>query len=173
MLVAIIKWIGHLPDKRFIKTSLLSLMTLFFSCTSPVNEKDEIFFAGGASGGIGGIYFALYKNNKYEVCETGGIGKTCYYGNFKLSDDTITLLNLSKDCYIKNNRLLICRYKDQDSTYWQWKYPRNAKQWSVMKRRDLDLSNVGDVHQLNNQNRVVLDPTYYFIIRLDSLKNYR
>jgi hypothetical protein len=155
-------------------TFLISIFYLL-SCTSKpeFNEKDKIFHGGPASGGIGGIYFALYKGYKYQLCESGGIGETCYSGDFTLSGDTIVLQNLSNDCYLKNNRLLICKYNEKDSTYWQWKYPRHIMDWRSMKEQDILMGNEGDVHQLNAQNELILDPTYYFVIKMDSLKNYR
>ena len=153
----------------------LILITVLTCCSlnQDFDAKNKIFHAAGASGGVGGIYFALYKNNKYEICESGGIGETCYEGNYTVIGDTIILEELSEKSYIKNNRLLICRYDKLDSTYWQWKYPTNANHWRDMKWRDLAMDNSGDVHQMDNQNKLILDPTYYFVIRLDSLKNYR
>lgn len=153
---------------------MIFFIPLFFSCNSNPNfeEQDKIFHASGASGGIGGIYFALYKNHQYQICESGGLGETCCSGNYILAGDTIKLFNLSNKCYIKNTRLLICRYNQQDSSYWQWKYPKHLKDWADMKKHDLNLDNSGDVYQIDNNNKLVLDPTYYFVIRLDSLINY-
>ncbi|MBL0155176.1 MAG: hypothetical protein IPP93_17535 [Chitinophagaceae bacterium] len=151
------------------------LSTILLSCNSghEYTEQDKIFHATGASGGIGGIYFALYKNHKYQVCETGGLSEKCYDGDYTIAGDTIILNNLSKDSYIKNNRLLICRYNQQDSAYWQWKYPAHVNDWSYMRESDLSFGNIGDVHQIDINNTLLLDTTYYFVIRLDSLKNYR
>lgn len=156
-------------------TTFLILIFSLFSCASKhkFNEDDKIFHGASASGGIGGGYFALYKDRKYQVCESGGLGEECYTGNFTLIGDTIVLQNLSKKCYLKNNKLLICKYDKQDSTYWQWKYPGHINDWEDMKERDIRMGNDGDVHQIDIQNKRILDPTYHFVVRLDNLKDYR
>jgi hypothetical protein len=155
----------------------ISLITSFLllSCNSQyeLNEGDKIFHAAQASGGIGSIHFALYKGHKYQVCESGGLGHGCYTGKFSLMGDTIIFQDLDKECYLKNNRLLICKYDKLDSTYWQWKYPRHLINWQIMKERDIAAGNEGDVYQLDKQNNKILDPTYHFVIKMDSLKNNR
>ena len=163
----------RLPELR----KAISLITsfLFLSCNSKYqfNENDKIFHGAPARGGIGSIHFALYKGHKYQVCESGGLGQACSTGDFSLIGDTIILQDLDKGCYLKNNRLLICEYDKQDSTYWQWKYPRHLNDWQVMKEMDISMGNEGDVHQLDKQNNLVLDPTYHFVIKMNSFKNNR
>lgn len=133
------------------------------------DAQSKIFHAFGASGGIGTIYFSLYRNHKYKICESGGIDEICYYGTYDFFGDTILLHGLSNNSYLKYNRLLISRYAKQDSSYWKWKNPNHADQWAVMRESDLAMGNSGNVHQLGNDNKPVLDPTYHFVINFDTL----
>ena len=164
-----------MEDSEFRKVILLVFSIVVLSCNTKykLNENDKIFHAAPANGGIGTIYFALYKGHKYQVCESGGLGQVCYTGDFSVIGDTIILQDLDKECYLKNNRLLICGYDKQDSTFWQWKYPGNLYNWQVMKEREISMGNEGEVYQLDNQNNLIRDSTYHFVIKMDSLKNNR
>jgi hypothetical protein len=137
-------------------------------------EAEKIFHAGPSSGGIGALYFALYTDKTYQICSSGGIGQDCYSGNFNLKRDTLTLIELNKEISLKSNKLLIIRYAEQDSSFWNWKYTKSigVSTWQDFKRRDLSLGGTGDVYQLNDRNELMKDESH-FIIRLDSLKYYR
>ena len=164
---------------------VLIISLIISSCstfTDSHREEGKIFHAAPMSGGIGALYFGLYNNNKYQICNSGGLGQFCYSGEFKLSRDTLTLLALNKEIPLKSNKLLILRYTEQDSTYWEWKYSKQYKDfssdrklgrwiWRDFQGGDLALGE-GDVYQLDT-NGIRIRSEYHFIIRFDSLKNYR
>ena len=153
-----------------------ALMIIINSCfphSDNHREDGKIFHATAAAGGIGQIYFGLYKDKTYQICESGGIAQECYEGTYTLNKDTITLTGLKNESYLTYNRLVICRYKNQDSSYWKWKYHRKNLNWEFMRQQDLMMGNEGDVHQLDHQNRLVFDPAYHFNIKLDSLNEYK
>jgi hypothetical protein len=168
-----------------IHISILTLILIISSCSSSSDthrEHGKIFHAGPMSGGISALYFGLYDDNTYQICNSGGLGQDCYSDKFNLHKDTLTLLDLNKDIPLKSNRLIIRRYSTQDSTYWEWKYSRQYKEytsdktlgkwvWQEYKRSDMALGQ-GDVYQLDTNN-IVLKSEYHFIIQFDSLKNYR
>ena len=157
---------------KIIIVLFFSMVTIFISCSSPevFSEQDKIFHGGSSTGGIGSLYFALYKNNRYQVCNSGGIGEDCYSGNFELKNDTIILLNLDKQVPLKFNRLIILRYNKQDSSFWKMKYSNNHFPWQDLKQNDSMLGGSGDIYQLDNRNKIVWDKKQnHFIIRMDSL----
>jgi hypothetical protein len=155
--------------------SILIIALMLSSCFSSDTHREEgkIFHAGPMSGGIGALYFGLYNDNTYQICNSGGIGQTCYSGKFKLDKDTLILLDLNKNVPLKSDKLLIVRYNDQDSNYWKWKYSRVPNSWQHLKRQD-SINGLGDVYQLDKNNKLMNDQhDEHFIIRLDNLKNYR
>jgi hypothetical protein len=134
---------------------ILLVIFLFGSCLSPGDvhrEEGKIFHASiSGSGSVGGLYFGLYKDHKYQICSTGGIGQDCYNGEYRLNNDTLTLLNLDNQIHLKSNKLLISHYNQV-----------NAE------------GNLGEVFQLDsNNNKITGKLETYFVIRLDSLSNYR
>ena len=105
------------------------------------------------------------------ICNSGGIGESCYTGEYLLNGDTITLKNLDKEIPLKSNRLLILRYNKQDSTFWKFKYDNPLLTWQEWKRRDSIMDNSGDVYELDMNNKIIKDKNNsHFVIRLDSLK---
>jgi len=155
---------------------LLSFVMALSACltfTSDEIRGDEgkVFHAGPSTPGIGSLYFGLYSDKTYQICSSGGIGQSCYSGNYELNKDTLTLKNLNKDIHLNSSRFLIKRYSEQDSTYWKWKYREynNVHTWSEYKWEDSVIGGTGDVYQLNKQNETMKDDIH-FIIRLDSLK---
>jgi hypothetical protein len=145
---------------------------LLYSCLSSDNHREEskIFHAAPSTGGIGALYFALYDDNSYQICNSGGIGQDCYSGRFELHKDTLVLLDLNKEIPLKSNQFLIIRYSEQDSNYWKRKYSGTSYSWQDSKR--IDTSNgLGDVYNLY-RGKLVNDDDH-FIIRLDNLGNYR
>jgi hypothetical protein len=159
------------------KISLIILWTVaLFSCEKPLKEEDKVFHGGPESQGIGGLSFALYKDGRYQIINSGGIGWHEYDGSYTLSGDTITLNNLDKKSSVKHNRLLVYRYDEQDSTYWEWKYSHISKSysdktlgswsWESFKWKDL-IHGQGDVYQLDTKDKP-LKAEYHFIIQLDS-----
>jgi hypothetical protein len=155
-------------------SSLAFILTLS-SCSHSDTHREEgkIFHAGPMSGGVGALYFALYDDNTYEICNSGGIGQECYSGNFKLDKDTLTLPDLNKKIPLKSNKLVLIRYAEQDSSFWNWKYSKSigVSTWRDFQLRDSAVGGKGDVYQLDDSNKLMKDESY-FIIRLDSLKNY-
>jgi hypothetical protein len=146
------------------------------------NEEDKIFHAAPQSNGIGGMSFGLYKDNRYLLYNSGGIGWSEYSGTYSLRGDTLILQNLDKGLPFVSNRLRIYRYAEQDSTFWEWKYADRYKSlssdrtlgkwiWKDYKDHNMALGE-GNVYQLDNLGNPI-DTAYYFIIRYDSLKNYR
>jgi hypothetical protein len=156
--------------------SILILVLIISSCSSSSDthrEYGKIFHAAPMSGGIGALYFGLYDDNTYQICNSGGLGQECYADKFKLDKDTLILLNLNKDIPLKSNRLLVVRYAEQDSNYWKQKYIDNPNTWEELKQKDTT-NGIGDVYQLNNNNKLFSETRdIHFIIKLDSLKNYR
>jgi hypothetical protein len=148
----------------------LSVMSVFTSCQTAVKEEDKIFHAGPVNSGFGGIFFALYKDNKYQFCDGDFMDPGCYTGEYSLAGDTITLYHLKSHTGIPSNRFVIRRYQDMDSSYWQWKYPDHKDDWEIMQDRDTRAS-AGDIFPLNLKGEIVFDRNNYFLIRLDKLKN--
>jgi hypothetical protein len=62
------------------------LFCLLFSCfpsSDKHRESGKVFHASiPNSGAVGGLYFALYNDQQYQICSTGGIGQTCYTGDY-------------------------------------------------------------------------------------------
>ena len=114
-------------------------------------EEDKIFHACIPDGGaVGGLYFGLYKDHTYQICSTGGIGQDCYEGKYLLNQDTLILIDLDKEIHLKSNKLLISRYHEE-------RY-----------------GNLGEVSQLDSLNHKIIGNTeIYFVIRIDSLENFR
>jgi len=92
----------------------------------------------------------------------------------RTAKDTLTLLDLTKEIPLKSHRLLVIRYDEQDSTYWKWKYTEvtGISKWQDPRFRDSAMGGTGDVYQLNDKNELMKDELH-FIIRLDTVKNYR
>lgn len=162
------------PIKVYLFPLLFSVT--FNSCSHSDKHREEgkIFHAGPSSGGIGALYFGLYNDNKYQICNSGGLGQDCYSGNFILNKDTLTLIKLTKEVPLKSNKLILIRYAEQDSSFWKWKYAKSigVSTWLDFKWRDSAMGGSGDVYQLNERNERMKDELQ-FVIRLDSLKNYR
>lgn len=159
--------------KRF--NSILTLALVISSCSSSDTHREsgKIFHAGPPTAGIGALYFGLYKDGTYQICKSGGLGQDCYSGNFKVSNDTLTLVDLNKDVPLLSNRLLVLRYNNLDSSYWIWKYKGNPNSWQRLQWQDTSLS-LGDVYQLDSNNDLMNGKTdYYFLIRLDHLLSYQ
>ena len=72
---------------------------------------------------------------------------------------------------IPTNKLLIRRYCDMDSDYWQWKYSDHKDDWQDMRNRDSMVGSTGDVFPLDSKGQIVHNRDDYFLIRFDSL-NY-
>jgi hypothetical protein len=135
-----------------------------------VKEEDKLFHAGPVTSGFGGIFFGLYKNNKYQFCDGNFMDPGCYTGDYSLAGDTIILYDLKKHTGIPSNRFIIRRYRDMDSSYWQWKYPDHKDEWESMRQQDSLSGTTGDIFPLNQKGDIVFDRNNYFIIRLDKLK---
>lgn len=148
----------------------------FYACSHPEkpDDKGEVFHAGPSSGGIGGLYFVLNNDHKYQICISGGIGQDCYSGAFSLSRDTLILNKLRQEIPLKSNRLIIVRFAEQDSAFWKWKYEESigGSTWQDFRSSDLAVGGLGDVYQLNDKNELLRDDLH-FTIRLDRLRNYR
>ena len=156
-------------------TLVFLISSILTSCKTEiaVDEKDKIFHAGPSGvndGWDGGIYFGLYKDNKYEFCDGDFMDPGCYTGLYSISGDTIVLQDLKKHDGIPTNRFIIRRYGDMDSNYWAWKYPNTKTDWKTLRHTDSLGSSTGDVFPLDEENKINLDDNY-FLIRLDSLKN--
>jgi hypothetical protein len=160
-----------------LKTFLFILTATFIwtSCKTQikVKEEDKIFHAGPVNSGFGGIFFALFKDNKYEFCDGNFMDAGCYTGLYNLSGDTIILIDLRKHNGIPTNKLIIRRYSEMDSTYWIWKYPENKTNWQSMRNNDSSIGSTGDIFPLDKMNKIKYDRNNYFLIRLDSLQNNR
>ena len=118
-------------------TSAIFMVLFFASCHYRLNEADKIFHAAPSmSDGIGGTYFCLYKNNKYEFCDGDFMDPGCYQGDFKLAGDTLTLVDLRLNDHVKSNRFIIYRFSEVDSTYWKTKYPDADFNWRELKKND-------------------------------------
>ena len=138
-----------------------------------MDEKDKIFHAGPVQSGFGGIFWGLYKENKYQFCDGDFMDYGCYTGLYSISGDTVTLHDLKKHNGIPTNRFIIRRYSDMDSSYWVWKYPDNKTNLKSLRHNDSIIGSTGDVFPLDEHNKIKHDRDNYFLIRLDSLKNNR
>jgi hypothetical protein len=156
--------------------SILIFILIISSCSSSSDthrENGKIFHAAPMSGGVGALYFGLYDDGTYQICNSGGLGQECYSGEFKLNKDTLTLVGLNKHVPLKSDKLLILKYSELDSNYWKWKYKGNPNSWERLQWRDTVLA-IGDVYQLDDTDRLMNDKTdYHFLIRLDDLKKYK
>lgn len=152
--------------------TLLFLMSFLFGCVTNVElkEKDKIFHAGPNMSGFGGTFFGLYKNNIYEFCDGDFMDPGCYTGEYELNGNILTLKNLKLNNHVNYNRSVIYRYADQDSTYWQKKYPNSSSDWEQLKQSDINSGSDGDVYELIDDDKPVTDISYYYVIRLDKLK---
>ncbi len=151
----------------------LLLLIIFSSCDSidkRFEEENKTFHAAPSTSGIGSLYFALYKDNNYRICNSGGVGENCYIGKYLANGDTITLNKLNIESSLKYNRFIIKRYSEQDSSYWKWKYIRSNRPWSELKELDILMGGTGDIYQIDKKNNIA-QYEYSFIIRLDSLQN--
>jgi len=146
--------------------------SLWISCEpkTQLKEEDKLFHAGPVISGLSGIYFALYKDGKYQFCDGDFMYPGCYTGNFVLSGDTITLIGLRKHSSIPSNKFLIRRYVDMDSIYWQWKYPNHKADWQSMHKSDTLRGASGDILPIGQNGEIVFETRNDFIIRLDELK---
>ncbi len=159
--------------KFFINFLLTAVILTSCKAQIKVNEKDKIFHAGPVNSGLGGIYFGLFKGNKYEFCDGDFMDAGCYAGLYNLSGDTIILHDLRKHKGIPTNKFLIRRYTDMDSSYWAWKYPEQKIDWQILRQNDSLIGSTGDVFPLDEMNNIKFDRNNYFLIRADSLKNNR
>ena len=150
----------------------LFIASLIYGCRTNVELKDEdkIFHAGPNMSGFGGTFFGLYKNNIYEFCDGDFMDPGCYTGEYELNGNFLTLKDLKLNDHVKHNRFIIYRYAEQDSTYWQKKYPDSSSDWKQLKQSDINSGSEGDVYELDNNNKPVTDVTYYYVIRFDKLK---
>lgn len=160
------------------KTYIIILLSVLSACTACkkrviVKEEDKIFHAGPVNSGFGGIFFGLYKDNKYQFCDGDFMDPGCYTGYYGLSGDTIMLFELKKHTGIPANKFVIRRYKEMDSSYWQWKYADHKNDWENMRDGDLINSATGDIFPLNQRDEIVFDRNNYFLIRFDQLTSNR
>jgi hypothetical protein len=158
-----------------------ALLTIFISillisCQTkqkPFVDKDIVFHGAPQDNGIGSLSFALYRDGRYQIINSGGIGADHYSGNFKISGDTIILENLNKETRLASNRLLIYRYDEQDSSFWLWKHSKSIGVWKWRDFKEQDsMMEKGNVFQLDEDNKPTKDKSY-FRITIDSLKNSR
>jgi hypothetical protein len=151
---------------------LLAATLMWTGCRTQikVKEEDKIFHAGPVNSGFGGIFFGLFKDNKYEFCDGDFMNPGCYTGLYTISGDTIILLELRKHDGIPTNKFIIRRYRDMDSSYWIWKYPEHKINWQSMRNNDA-IGSTGDIFPLDKMNKIVYDRNHYFLIRMDSLQN--
>ena len=154
----------------------VSLVYNILSCAEsekPFKEEDKLFHAAPQGNGIGSLSFALYKYNRYQIMNSGGIGADYFSGYYKVKGDTILLENLSKEISLKSPRLLIFKYNKQDSSFWNWKYSEHIAitNWQTFKSNDFAMGE-GNVYQLDENNKAMKDE-YHFIIVLDSLGKQR
>jgi hypothetical protein len=160
-----------------LKTFLL-IMSAGFMLTNcktqiKVKEEDKVFHAGPVYSGFGGIFFGLYKGNRYEFCDGDFMDAGCYTGLYNLSGDTIILLDLRKHNGIPTNKFLIRRYNDLDSSYWIWKYQEHKTDWQSMRHIDSSIGSTGYIFPLDERDKIKYDRNNYFVIRLDRLQNNR
>jgi hypothetical protein len=85
--------LNFITDKRFMKLIVLTLLLyisgLLNSCAEkqkPFNDEDIIFFGAPQGNGISALSFSLYKDGRYQIMSSGGIGAYYYSGKFKLSE---------------------------------------------------------------------------------------
>ena len=154
-------------------TKAICIILFLASCNSKLDEKDKIFQAApNMSDGIGGTFFSLYKNNKYQFCDGNFMDAGCYTGTYKLIGDTLTLIDLKLNDHVKSTRFIIYRFSELDSTYWKGKYSDPGLNWRDLKETD-SLNGFGDIYELDESNRPRINVNYWYVIRLDKLKNYR
>jgi hypothetical protein len=162
---------------RILKTLLIVLIPVFLvSCETrprPFDDTDIIFNGSPDNNGMGGLSFALFKDRRYRIMNSGETAAHYYSGTFKVSGDTIILENLNKESGLISNRLLIFRYADQDSSFWMWKHEKKIGfwKWRYFKLQDSKMGK-GNVFQLDENGNPTKEESY-FRITIDDLKNFR
>ena len=169
--------VGEKFQQRRKMKNLVSIIIMLFqllnlSCKTNLKESDKIFHAGPPMSGVGSTFFGLYRNNVYEFCEGDFLDPGCYTGKYSLIGDTVILHKLRKSIRFENNKFLVRRYAEMDSSYWKWKYPNSELSWQDMKWSDSARGSEGDVLEISKDGKILFDPNNSLIIRFDSLKNY-
>ena len=147
----------------------ITFLFLATSCKPKLDEKESVFYASFIEGGVSSVFFSLYKNGQYKFCDGDFMDPNCYIGEYELSGDTIVFEDLIMSEHVRNNKFLICRYKEQDSSYWKKKYPDSHSSWEYLKDMDKKEGVVGDLFELDILNRPKIDLKKYYLIRIDSL----
>lgn len=152
--------------------ALILMMSLLCGCDNNIELKaeDKIFHASPNMSGFGGTFFSLYKNNIYEFCDGDFMDPGCYTGEYELNGNILTLKNLQLNDHVKYKRFIIYRYAEQDSTYWQKKYPNSSYDWEQLKQGDINSGSEGDVYELDHNDKPVRDVPYYYVIRFDKIE---
>ena len=153
----------------FILALVVGLGWLIYKWYDEPNERDKVFHAGPAESGLGVIYFGLYNDGRYQFCDGDFMDPGCYTGEYQLSGDTITLLDLKKHNGLVTNRFLICRYAQMDSTYWFWKNPEIAGLRNGFPNQDTVAGATGDIWPLDSLGKPILSTSNYWVIRFDKL----
>ena len=146
------------------------LILLFVSCKQYQQTKEnEVFFAGPNESSFGGTFFTLYNDYSYKFCDGDFMNPGCYSGEYKINGDTLTLQDLKLNDHVKNNRFIIYRMSEQDSSYWKKKYPE-SNDWKDSKESDSLRGFQGDVYEIDKNNIPQTQVPYYYVIRLDKMK---
>ncbi len=157
-----------------ISTILITIILTSCKTEITVDKKDKIFHAGPAGandGWDGGIYFGLFKDNKYEFCDGDFMDPGCYTGFYTISYDTLILHELKIHEGIPTNRFIIRRYDKMDSSYWKWKCTGSKIDWRDLRHSDSLSGATGDIFPLDKKNKIKLEKNNYFLIRQDDLKS--
>jgi len=142
---------------------------LLYGCKQYQQSKEnEVFFAGPNESGFGATFFTLYDDNSYKFCDGDFFNPNCYSGIYEINGDTLILENLKVNEHVKNNRFIIYRMSEQDSTYWKNKYPK-SNDWKYSRESDSLRGFQGDVYELDKNNVPITKVNYYYVIRLDKL----
>jgi hypothetical protein len=119
------------------------------------------------------VRYFLHFTKTTSICDGGFMQPGCYTGDYALSGDTIILYKIKKHDGVPSNRFIIRRYKNMDSSYWQWKYPDQKDEWESMRHSDSLRGSTGDIFPLTTNGEIVFNRDNYFLIRYDKLNNNR
>lgn len=159
-----------MKNNFFIKGIIVVAFTYFsVSCKQKTKIKEDIIFhAGPSESDLVSTFFSLYKDGTYEFCDGDFLSTGCYIGDYKINGDTLTLENLKLNDHVKNNRFIIYRFREQDSTYWKNKFA--VVDWRESKRKDSLEGITGEIFELDKDNKPRKDVSKWYVIRFDKMK---
>jgi hypothetical protein len=126
-------------------TGLLLIVSFFVTnYTLSLRDKSPILLKAGYDGGYNGAWFEFREDGTYKFSNSSGIGVDYFRGKYSITDTIIILDKMNIDNVIQSNKLVI---------------RQNPSLTSPTK----------EIYQIND-NHIVIDKNFVFIINLDNRK---